>query len=444
MPLYRLVLALLAVFALASPARAEDTAACLAAAKPGWSASEAWAWGQICAGKPADFAAGLPGTPFANDISARFMNALLFDANLRGQVPHSGVHIAGAHFVDALALANAAPGFELALERSDFLGNVDFHGLSDPEEVSFAGSRFASLLDLDGAKLGANLKFNDGAEAAYISMVRTTIGGSANLNAIALQYGVTKDGTLYAAVNAVDNILTTIWLFMTMLLPPVLQRLFPRKRRTAPEIKNLSEEELMSLVTTIKVNTTIADISLLLAMGFGTLFLSTLLTNYIPQIPSILTLTSIALLLAQLPFVQKLKGGKLIGLLLIMIFLAVIGAFCDISALMHSSEVAGILLVWDTVLITIHGIIIFTVGGLFRQDWDIVSIASNANIGGATSAPVCAARFNERIRDASASHARSTAAGDESFRVVFSISETRDEPITAASARPPRTETWPG
>src|SRR6266436_4005485 len=158
MPVYRLVLALLAVFALASPARAEDTAACLAAAKPGWSASEAWAWGQICAGKPADFAAGLPGTPFANDISARFMNALLFDANLRGQVPHSGVHIAGAHFVDALALANAAPGFELALERSDFLGNVDFHGLSDPEEVSFAGSRFASLLDLDGAKLGANLE----------------------------------------------------------------------------------------------------------------------------------------------------------------------------------------------------------------------------------------------------------------------------------------------
>ena len=35
MPLYRLVLALLTVFALASPARAEDTAACLAAAKPG-------------------------------------------------------------------------------------------------------------------------------------------------------------------------------------------------------------------------------------------------------------------------------------------------------------------------------------------------------------------------------------------------------------------------
>src|ERR1039457_4540581 len=161
MPLYRI--ALLAVLALSSPAHAEDAAACLAAAKPDWSAPEAWAWGQICAGKGADFAAGLPGTPSTNDLSARFMTALLFDPVVRGQVPHSGAHIAGAHFADALALGNSAPGFELALERSDFLGNVDLHGFSDPEEVSFAGSHFASVLDLDGAKFGANLKFNDGA-----------------------------------------------------------------------------------------------------------------------------------------------------------------------------------------------------------------------------------------------------------------------------------------
>jgi uncharacterized membrane protein len=219
----------------------------------------------------------------------------------------------------------------------------------------------------------------------------TYIGGSANLNAIALQYGVNKDGTLYAAVNAVDNILTTIWLFMTMLLPPVLQRILPRKKNTPPELKGLSDDELRNMVTHMKTEVTITDISLLLAMGFGSMFISWLVTNYIPQIPSILTLTTLALLLAQIPFVQKLKGGKLMGLLLIMMFLAVIGAFCDISALLHSGEVAGILLIWDTVLILIHGIIIFTIGGLFKQDWDIVSIASNANIGGATSAPVCAA-----------------------------------------------------
>src|SRR5215831_111489 len=219
----------------------------------------------------------------------------------------------------------------------------------------------------------------------------TYIGGSANLNAIAIQFGVIKDGTLYAAVNAVDNIMTTIWLSMTMLLPPIMYRFFPRKRRIAPELKGFSEEELRNMINYMKAETTITDIALLLALGFGSMFLSALITNYFPQVPSILVLTTLALVLAQIPFVQKLKGGKLMGFLLVMIFLAVIGAYCDIGALLKSGEAAGILLVWDAVLIAIHGVLIFTIGGIFRQDWDIVSIASNANIGGATSAPVCAA-----------------------------------------------------
>ncbi len=190
----RLALGLIALLIAAAipggPAHGEDMASCLAAAKPGWKESETWAWSRICAGKQADFAAGDPGMPaFANDISAKFMNALLFDPAVRSQVPHYGVHIAGAHFADALALGNAAPGFELALERSDFLGNVDFHGLNDSEDVSFAGSRFTSLLNLDGTKFGANLKFNDGAEVAYLSLVRATIAGSADFNTISISRG---------------------------------------------------------------------------------------------------------------------------------------------------------------------------------------------------------------------------------------------------------------
>ena len=79
----------------------------------------------------------------------------------------------------------------------------------------------------------------------------TYIGGSANLNAIALQYGVIKDGTLYAAINAVDNIITTIWLFLTMFIPPVLQRLFPRKKSVPPELKDVPEGKLKSLLTLV-------------------------------------------------------------------------------------------------------------------------------------------------------------------------------------------------
>lgn len=217
----------------------------------------------------------------------------------------------------------------------------------------------------------------------------TYIGGSANLNAVALQYGVQKEGTLYAAINAVDNIITTIWLFLTMFLPPILYKYFPRKK-SAPPNSNPGEE-IKSILSGMNEPVNITGISILLALGFGTLFLSSLVTKYIPQVPSILVLTTIALILAQIPVIQKIKGTKLLGMLLIMLFLAVIGALCDIRALMHSGNAAGVLMAWVTAIVFIHGFIIFTIGGIFKQDWDIVSIASNANIGGSTSAPVCAA-----------------------------------------------------
>src|SRR5258708_2060601 len=59
--------------------------------------------------------------------------------------------------------------------------------------------------------------------------------------------------------------------------------------------------------------------------------------------------------------------------------------------------------------------------------------------------PWVAACLRERTRWASAAAAASIAAGEcGSDDVACSISETSAEPTTAASARPPRTETWPG
>ena len=219
----------------------------------------------------------------------------------------------------------------------------------------------------------------------------TYIGGSANLNAVALNYEVNKDGVLFAAVNAVDNILTTIWMILTLLLPAVMQKFFPRKRNIPPHLEGLSDEEIRDRITQSATNISLTDIAILLALGFGTLFISAQAAQFLTGLPSIIVLTTLALIFAQIPFVQKLEGGKIIGYLLIMLFLAVIGAYCDIDALLKSGNAAGILLLWVTIIVFLHGIIIFTVGGLLKQDWDIVAIASNANIGGATSAPVCAA-----------------------------------------------------
>src|SRR5712671_1877269 len=72
---------------------------------------------------------------------------------------------------------------------------------------------------------------------------------------------------------------------------------------------------------------------------------------------------------------------------------------------------------------------------------DFIDLAAPVGEGhGATSRrerPWIAACLSERMRAARAALAAS-------IDWAFSISETRAEPITAASARPPRTETWPG
>lgn len=218
----------------------------------------------------------------------------------------------------------------------------------------------------------------------------TYIGGSANLNAIAVQYGVVKDGNLFAAINVADNIITTIWIMATLVLPSVLQKISPRKKTMPPLEAVESNEELIQQVMSRKETVNVLNISILLLLGVGSLFLSNLVSFYFPKIPSILLLTTIALVLAQIPVLQKIQGGKTLGYFLVLLFLAVIGAYCDIDALKQSGAVAGILLLWVTIIVLVHAIILFSVGGVFKQDWDIVSIASNANIGGTATAAVCA------------------------------------------------------
>lgn len=219
----------------------------------------------------------------------------------------------------------------------------------------------------------------------------TYIGGSANLNAIALNYGVNKEGVLYAAINAVDNIYTTIWLIMTLALPRLMQKYFPRKRSIPPQLEGLSDEEIRDRLASNETSVGLSDIALLLVLGVGSMFLASQVTAAIPWMPSIIVLTTLALLLAQFPFVHRLRGGRILGYLLIMLFLAVIGAFCDFRALAGAGDIAATLMILVAMIIVLHGAIIFFIGGMLKQDWDIVSIASNANVGGATSAPVCAA-----------------------------------------------------
>ena len=215
----------------------------------------------------------------------------------------------------------------------------------------------------------------------------TYIGGSVNLNAVALHYGVTKNGTLFAAINAADNIITTVWIVATLLLPRILQKYFPRGVKTARgEVVPAATAESLEGGERIGV----IDLALLIALGTASLFGSQLITRFLPSLPVVLVLTTFALVFAQFPAVQKLRGARTLGYFTVLLFLAVIGAYCDVAALISNGSVALLLLGWVTIIVFIHGTLLFAGAGLCKQDWAMISVASNANIGGAASAGVLA------------------------------------------------------
>ena len=159
----------------------------------------------------------------------------------------------------------------------------------------------------------------------------TYIGGSINFNAVALHYGVSQQGTLFSAATVADNIITAIWVIATLALPQLLNKLYPRKKLM--DISDENKAETNNYTSDIE-SVRPFDLALLLLISFAGIRISAWLSSQIPQIPSILWLTTIALILAQFPVVNKLKGHKLLGLLGIYLFLAVIGAYCDVPALL--------------------------------------------------------------------------------------------------------------
>ncbi len=214
----------------------------------------------------------------------------------------------------------------------------------------------------------------------------TYVGGSINFNAVALHYEVVKEGSLYAGSVVVDNIVTTLWMVATLLLPKMLARVRPVAHATAPATTPPHTLPADSDAETV------APLQLGLMLGLGALVLW--LSNRAAQVgaelgvqvPSILILTTVALALAQVPAVRALRGSRLLGMFSIYLFLAVIGAYCELSALGNMGPLGGALLTFATVLCLVHGLISYGLGALLRQDWDLVSIASQANIGGSTSA----------------------------------------------------------
>jgi len=210
--------------------------------------------------------------------------------------------------------------------------------------------------------------------------VATYIGGSANFNALALHYGLANEPALFAGANAVDNVVTTVWISALLVLPRLLHRVLAR--RAADVTETVVELPVDSRPTTL------GSIATLIALAIGGYWLSDTVAAWLAirgvTIPSMLILTTIALLVAQLPTVQRLGGASLLGTYGAYLFLAVIGSYCALESLVELGRIGAMLFLFVALAVGIHGIVAFGAGRLFRLSPEMIAVASSANIGGAT------------------------------------------------------------
>ena len=229
--------------------------------------------------------------------------------------------------------------------------------------------------------VGGSDAFGAKAPALGGMFVGTYIGGSINFNAIALAHDMRSAPLIFAGANAVDALMTAVWMAVTIALPRLLKKFWPMTRKLsskAAQVHLPSDDPDAERIGPL-------DLSYLLALGFGTLWLSGLLAAR-SGIPEILILTTIALLFAQIPVLRSLAGSRLLGMFAVYLFLAVIGAHCDLQAMREIGPLAGTLFLFVTVAICVHGLVTFGAAYLLRLDPEVAAIASQANVGGSTSA----------------------------------------------------------
>jgi len=235
--------------------------------------------------------------------------------------------------------------------------------------------------------------FGDSFNAIAGMMTGTYIGGSANFNAVALHYDVVRDGAIYTGVVVADNIVTAIWMMVTLSMPVILNKWKPRLSKVANgglKIETHDDNEKMRPMT----------LALLIFMALVTLLFSDWITEVMKgvgvEVPSILILTTVAIVLAQVPAIQRLKGAKLLGMFTVYLFLAVVGAYCEVTALVELGDLAGSVLLFTAAIVVVHGLFIFIVGYLLKVDWYLMAIASQANIGGGSTALALAKSYNRQ------------------------------------------------
>ena len=267
------------------------------------------------------------------------------------------------------------------------------------------------LIGSVGTVIGAYLAFfllkdpygNTGDLARAASMMTGTYtGGSVNLAAMASQYAAGDDVT--AAAIVADNLTMALYFFALIFFAGST---WFRRRFSHPLIDQIESEEaaagdektlaaafwsrkdisLKDIAANIAYSASIVWVSRLIAGLFSGLEPAGLIMNFVVKFlgSQYVWITTLSVLVATLmaESVKKIHGSQEIGTFCIYMFLFVIGVPANIHIVITKSP---LLLVLTAIIVFMNMIFCFGAARILKFNLEDAIIASNANIGGPTTA----------------------------------------------------------
>ena len=214
----------------------------------------------------------------------------------------------------------------------------------------------------------------------------TYIGGSMNYVASSEALQLHSSDLLTAGVAA-DNLVMTLYFLLLFAIPSM--GFFKKHYKNIHQ----QEAELAESIEQTEIendNPGLLDVGKALSIGFIVTAISFFLQDLIGiKGSAILIITLIVITIATLfpKPMNKIKGADMIGTFLMQIFFAAIGASANIFVVL---KVGPVLFLFAGLILLVHLMFILFFGKLFKLDLAEIVIASNANMGGPTTAAAMA------------------------------------------------------
>ena len=242
------------------------------------------------------------------------------------------------------------------------------------------------------------------------------IGGGANQTAMLEIYGYNQQ--LYGGMVFVDIVVANIWMSVILIGIGKSDKINGWLNADNSSIETL-KEKVSSFSKKVKRNPTLTDIIIIMAIAFGTVsiahfcsgFLGPSFKDYISNIESASTrniftfleskffwLISISTIIAILLSFTKAKnyegaGASKFGSVFIYILVATIGMKMDLTMIFDNLGLISIGFVW----MSVHAALLILIAKLIKAPYFFLAVGSQANVGGAASAPIVASAFHPSL-----------------------------------------------